>query len=232
MSDNRRIIDDQLYCHFVTFSCHRRRRLLDEDHPKRILLGQLNEQLDRQQATCVGFVVMPDHVHLMVWFPETGQLSRFMQLASEPENAWRVTAEDWENHRRYGEYLAAVRDMIDKTSTAIAPWTVVPANAGDVRLYTVCDAIITRLKQRGTTVVLAGMLAPPNMGPEYEKAFNAIYPDLARAHDIPFYPFFLDGVAADPALLLADGMHPNPEGIGRIVDRMLPLLEKVLAEIG
>ncbi|MCO5214228.1 MAG: hypothetical protein M9936_31395 [Caldilinea sp.] len=74
------------------------------------------------------------------------QLRRFMQLASEPENAWRVTAEDWENHRRYGEYLAAVRDMIDKTSTAIAPWTVVPATDGDVRLYTVCDAIITRLE--------------------------------------------------------------------------------------
>ncbi|MCA9078868.1 MAG: transposase [Planctomycetaceae bacterium] len=85
MSDNRRIIDDQLYCHFVTFSCHRRRRLLDEDHPKRILLGQLNEQLDRQQATCVGFVVMPDHVHLMVWFPETGQLSRFM-------HSWKRTS--------------------------------------------------------------------------------------------------------------------------------------------
>ncbi len=74
------------------------------------------------------------------------QLRRFMQLASEPENAWRVTAEDWENHRRYGEYLAAVRDMLDKTSTAIAPWTVVPATDGDVRLYTVCDAIITRLE--------------------------------------------------------------------------------------
>ncbi len=75
------------------------------------------------------------------------QLSRFMQLASEPENAWRVTAEDWENHRRYGEYLAAVRDMIDKTSTAIAPWTVVPATDGDVRLFTVCDAIIARLEE-------------------------------------------------------------------------------------
>ncbi len=74
------------------------------------------------------------------------QLRRFMQLALEPENAWRVTAEDWENHRRYGEYLAAVSDMIDKTSTAIAPWTVVPATDGDVRLYTVCDAIITRLE--------------------------------------------------------------------------------------
>ncbi|QDU41290.1 Transposase IS200 like protein [Maioricimonas rarisocia] len=78
MSDRRRILDDRLYCHFVTFSCHRRRRLLDLDQPKRILLGQRNDQLDRQNARCVGFVVMPDHVHAVVWFPEAGQLSRFM----------------------------------------------------------------------------------------------------------------------------------------------------------
>ena len=79
MSDSRRIIDDLLYCHFVMFSCHHRRALLDEDHAKRILLGHLNAQLSRQSAKCVGFVVMPDHVHAIVWFPETGQLSRFMQ---------------------------------------------------------------------------------------------------------------------------------------------------------
>ncbi|WP_231746756.1 transposase [Maioricimonas rarisocia] len=78
MSDNRRIADDHLYCHFVTFSCDRRRRLLDENQPKRILLGQLNAQRKRQSAKCVGFVVMPDHVHAIVWFPQIEQLSRFM----------------------------------------------------------------------------------------------------------------------------------------------------------
>jgi putative transposase len=77
MSD-RRIIDDQLYVHFVTFGVDRRRRLLDLDQPRRILLGVLNEQLGLQDARCVGFVLMPDHVHLMVWFPEAGQLSKFM----------------------------------------------------------------------------------------------------------------------------------------------------------
>jgi putative transposase len=79
MPDQRRIYDDHLYCHFVTFSCHRRRRLLDEDHPKQIVLGQLNAQLERQSAKCVGFVVMPDHVHAVIWFPKPRQLSRFMQ---------------------------------------------------------------------------------------------------------------------------------------------------------
>jgi putative transposase len=75
---SRRIIDDQLYTHFVTFSVDRRRRLLDLDQPKRILLSVLNEELDALNARCVGFVVMPDHVHALVWFPTTGLLSRFM----------------------------------------------------------------------------------------------------------------------------------------------------------
>ena len=74
------------------------------------------------------------------------QLRRFMKLANEPENAWRVTAEDWENHRKYDEYLAAVADMLDKTNTSIAPWTVAPSTDGEVRLYTVFDTIIRRLE--------------------------------------------------------------------------------------
>ena len=59
--NSRRIIDHKLYAHFVTFSCYQRRRLLDHDHTKRIVLGVLNEQLERQSAKCVGFVVMPNH---------------------------------------------------------------------------------------------------------------------------------------------------------------------------
>ena len=74
----RRMIDDQLYSHFVTFSVERRRRLLDHDHPKQIVLGVLNHQLQSFDARCVGFVIMPNHVHALIWFPKTGQLSRFM----------------------------------------------------------------------------------------------------------------------------------------------------------
>jgi len=76
--NKRRIADDEKYVHFVTFSCDHRRRLLEEDHPKRILLRILNHQLDRLQTRCVGDVVMPDHVHALIWLPETGQLSRFV----------------------------------------------------------------------------------------------------------------------------------------------------------
>ncbi|MEC9343057.1 MAG: arylesterase [Pseudomonadota bacterium] len=91
------------------------------------------------------------------------------------------------------------------------------------------DAIVTRLKARGMAVLLAGMLAPPNMGSAYGQAFNAIYPDLAGAHDVALYPFFLDGVAAQPSLNLSDGMHPNAAGVDEIVARFLPAAEQLLA---
>lgn len=84
------------------------------------------------------------------------------------------------------------------------------------------DAIIAKLKQGGVKVMLAGMLAAPNLGADYGRRFNAIYPDLAKKHDVPLYPFFLDGVAAEPKLNLGDGMHPNAEGIAVIVERMTP----------
>jgi acyl-CoA thioesterase-1 len=84
------------------------------------------------------------------------------------------------------------------------------------------DAMITRLKARDISVLLAGMLSPPNMGENYARAFNAIYPELAARHEVPLYPFFLDGVAAESDLLLADGMHPNARGVERIVAGILP----------
>ena len=78
MPEKRRIIDGELYAHFVTFSVDQRRRLLDHDHPKRIVLGALDALLTKTVSKCVGFVLMPDHVHAVLWFSETGQLSRFM----------------------------------------------------------------------------------------------------------------------------------------------------------
>ncbi len=73
------ILDDELRAHFITFSCYHHRRLLDHDRAKRVLLGVLNSQLASRQASCVGFVVMPDHVHAVVWFPVPNQLSVFVQ---------------------------------------------------------------------------------------------------------------------------------------------------------
>ncbi len=92
-------------------------------------------------------------------------------------------------------------------------------------------AIAEKLKARGIDVLVAGMLAPPNMGEAYAGRFNAIYPDLANQYGFVLYPFFLDGVAADPKLNLDDGMHPTPEGVDVIVERILPYVERLIARI-
>jgi len=78
MSDRRRIIDDELFAHFITFSVNRRRRLLDLEQPKRIVLGVLNYVIEKHAARCAGFVIMLNHVHALIWFPEPEQLSPFM----------------------------------------------------------------------------------------------------------------------------------------------------------
>ena len=93
-------------------------------------------------------------------------------------------------------------------------------------------AAIENLQARGIPVLLAGMMSPPNMGSEYEQAFNAIYSELAGEHDIAFYPFLLDGVAAEAALNQADGMHPNADGMAVIASRMLPVMEEFVRSLG
>ncbi len=90
------------------------------------------------------------------------------------------------------------------------------------------DGIIARLKERDIPVLLTGMLAPPNMGKDYEAAFNAIYPKLAEKHGVELYPFFLDGVVADPKLNQADGIHPNAAGTAVIVERLSPTVDKLV----
>lgn len=94
--------------------------------------------------------------------------------------------------------------------------------------YDNLDAILTRLTAEGLPVLLAGMLAPPNLGREYGDAFNAVYPRLAKKHEVPLYPFFLDGVAMDPSLNQADGIHPNAEGVAAIVARIKPHVVRLL----
>lgn len=82
------------------------------------------------------------------------------------------------------------------------------------------DRIVGGLAKRGIPVLVAGMLAPPNMGGDYARAFNAVFPEIAEAHGVAFYPFLLEGVAADPALNQSDGIHPNAEGARLIAERM------------
>ena len=84
------------------------------------------------------------------------------------------------------------------------------------------DAILARIREGGATVLLAGMEAPRNFGADYAAAFRAVYERLAARHGVAFYPFFLEGVAMEPALNQADGIHPNAAGVAEIVRRIVP----------
>ncbi len=91
-------------------------------------------------------------------------------------------------------------------------------------------AVLTRLKAAHVAVLLTGMLAPRNLGPEYAAQFDPIYPRLAKKFGVPFYPFILDGVAMNPRLNQADGIHPNPEGVKIVVARILPYVKSLIAQ--
>ncbi len=90
------------------------------------------------------------------------------------------------------------------------------------------DAILARIKESGAQILLAGALAPRNLDDAYIRAFDSVFPTLAHRHNVAFYPFFLEGVALDPALNLNDGLHPNPRGVERMVEGILPTLTPLL----
>lgn len=92
------------------------------------------------------------------------------------------------------------------------------------------DAMLAELQKRDIPVVLTGMMASPNMGSDYAKAFNPIYPELAAKYEASLYPFILDNVATNKALMLGDNVHPNAKGIGVIVDGLAPLVEEALPD--
>lgn len=93
------------------------------------------------------------------------------------------------------------------------------------------DSIVARLTQRGVKVLVAGMLAPRNLGEDYAARFDPIFSDVASAHGALLYPFFLEGVAMKPELNLSDGMHPTGEGVSVIVKGMLPLVEELIGRV-
>ncbi|MCP8939817.1 arylesterase [Alsobacter sp. SYSU M60028] len=93
------------------------------------------------------------------------------------------------------------------------------------------EQIVSRLKARGIAVMLAGMYAPRNLGADYTRAFDAIYPDLAGKYGVTLYPFFLDGIVGDPKLNLADRVHPNPDGVRVMVSRILPTVAAFLTGV-
>ena len=93
------------------------------------------------------------------------------------------------------------------------------------------SAIIEHALSAHIKVLLTGMLAPPNLGEEYGKDFNSVYPLLARHHSIELYPFYLKGIVSDPALNLEDGLHPNEKGVTVIVKNLMPKVKILIAKI-
>lgn len=92
------------------------------------------------------------------------------------------------------------------------------------------DKILARFKAAGVKTLLIGMRAPGNWGSAYQADFDAIYPRLARKYGVPLYPFFLDGVALEPALNQGDGLHPNARGVELIVARIAPAVERLVKQ--
>jgi acyl-CoA thioesterase-1 len=93
------------------------------------------------------------------------------------------------------------------------------------------DEILTRLRERKLDVLLTGMTAPRSLGPAYAEEFDRIFAELAKKHGTLLYPFFLEGVATNPALNLDDGLHPNSKGVAVIVEQILPKVEELIAAV-
>jgi len=93
------------------------------------------------------------------------------------------------------------------------------------------DEMLGKLKQRKIAVLLAGMRTAPNLGADYQSAFDPIFPQLAKKYDVALYPFFLDGVVGEPGMQLEDGLHPSAKGVDLMVERILPTVEKAIAAV-
>jgi acyl-CoA thioesterase I len=137
-----------------------------------------------------------------------------------------------------GDTASGGRDRLDWSVPAGTEAVIVELGANDALRGTdpavtraALTDIVSRLKARRIAVMLCGMLAPPNYGQDYAARFNTIYPDLAKKFDVPLYPFFLAGVAADPKLNQADGIHPTAEGVDIIVANILPTVQAFLGTI-
>jgi acyl-CoA thioesterase-1 len=92
------------------------------------------------------------------------------------------------------------------------------------------ETMIEKIQASGAKLLLLGMRAPPNWGEDYQRSFDRIYPELARAHNLPLLPFFLEGVAMDPSMNQADGLHPNEKGVAVMVDHIAPMVARLLSK--
>jgi acyl-CoA thioesterase I len=137
-----------------------------------------------------------------------------------------------------GDTTSGGRDRLDWSIPEGTQAVIVELGANDAMRGTNPDVtraaltdIVTRLQARKISVFVCGMFAPPNYGSDFSTRFDAIYPDLSKSLGVPLYPFFLEGVATDPKLNQADGLHPTAEGVDVIVKNILPSVEAFIGTI-
>jgi acyl-CoA thioesterase I len=192
-------------------------------------------------AVCIRPAEADPHVPVIVAFGDSFTAG----LGISHERAFPAQLEAWlrsqgketrvVNAGKSGDTTAAAMPRLDKALAEKPDLVILELGANDA-LRGVDPAItranlatmITRIEATGAKLLLTGILAPPNWGEEYRLGFNRLYPELARTHQVPLYPFFLQGVALDPQLIQADGLHPNERGVEALVNRIGPIVVRLL----
>jgi len=187
-----------------------------------------------EAAKPVKLVVLGDSLSAGLGLPAQDAFPTKLQKALQAKGI----AVDMTNAGVSGDTSSGGRDRLDWSVPDGTDGVIVELGANDALrgidpdlTRTALTDIVQRLKTRKIAVMLCGMLAPPNYGAEYAARFNSIYPDLAKKFDVPLYPFFLDGVAADARLNQADGIHPTAAGVDIIVGNIMPTVEAFLGTI-
>jgi len=188
-------------------------------------------EIDVQPADKPVVVLFGDSITAGYGLPEDQALPR--QLASWFEQNGRQL--EIRNGGLSGDTTSGGRARVDWTMSDDVDVAVVALGGNDMlraippmETKQNLESIIEQIQSKDIRVILAGMIARPNYGPDYAETFNQIYPDLADRYGISLYPFLLDGVAAVPAMNQPDGIHPNAEGVERIVSTLGPFLEAAL----
>lgn len=185
-------------------------------------------------AKPIKLVVLGDSLSAGLGLPAQEAFPQKLQKALQAKGI----AVDMTNAGVSGDTTSGGRDRLDWSVPDGTEGVIVELGANDALrgidpdlARTALTDIIQRLKARKIPVMLCGMLAPPNYGADYAARFNSIHPELAKKFDVPLYPFFLDGVAADAKLNQPDGIHPTAAGVDIIVGNIMPTVEAFIGTI-
>ena len=199
-----------------------------------LLSGAFPLPLARAQTRTIRLVALGDSLSAGYGLPPGAAFPSVLERALKASGLNVVV----ENAGVSGDTASGGRDRVDWSVADGTDLVIVELGANDALrgidpkiTEAALDDIITRLKARKMAVLLAGMLAPPNNGPEYGRTFNGMFKRLAEKHAVPLYPFFLDGVAGNPRLNLPDGIHPTVAGVEEIVRRITPIVTETIAKL-